>query len=325
MTNIFVNLKRFEVPRAAGGVSDSADPRQWIETVIAEVIQGGLGCNPDLNLCIILPEGLLLPALVQLGAAPAERRTRLALGAQGVYRQDIAVGGNFGAFTTLLPAASAKLFGATWALIGHSEERKDKFEILARFEPRVNTDAELRQRANGAVSALIGEEVGCARRADLNVLLCVGETAEEKGGGSAAEQRSRVEAVLAGQLETALAGAATTAATPKIVIAYEPRWAIGPGKTPPDAEYIAFVSSFIKAQTRRVAGVELPVVYGGGLKEENAAMIAGVSTLDGGLVALTRFTGQIGFYPEDLQKIIGKYLAQRDVPSSRTRTTSSHS
>jgi len=48
-------------------------------------------------------------------------------------------------------------------------------------------------------------------------------------------------------------------------------------------------------------------VYGGGLKEENAGMIAQIETIDGGLVALTRFTGQIGFYPEELKKIIEKY------------------
>ena len=54
-------------------------------------------------------------------------------------------------------------------------------------------------------------------------------------------------------------------------------------------------------------GFEPGVVYGGGLKEQNAGMIAAIETIDGGLVALTRFTGQIGFYPEELKKIIEKY------------------
>ena len=54
-------------------------------------------------------------------------------------------------------------------------------------------------------------------------------------------------------------------------------------------------------------GFEPGVVYGGGLKEENAGMIAHIETIDGGLVALTRFTDQIGFYPEELKKIIEEY------------------
>jgi triosephosphate isomerase len=50
------------------------------------------------------------------------------------------------------------------------------------------------------------------------------------------------------------------------------------------------------------------VVYGGGLKAENAGMIGNIATIDGGLVALTRFSGEIGFYPEELRIIIDKYL-----------------
>ena len=55
--------------------------------------------------------------------------------------------------------------------------------------------------------------------------------------------------------------------------------------------------------------VELPVVYGGGLKEENAKMIAGIETIDGGLVALTKFTGDIAFEPAGLKTIIETYLS----------------
>jgi triosephosphate isomerase len=51
------------------------------------------------------------------------------------------------------------------------------------------------------------------------------------------------------------------------------------------------------------------VVYGGGLKEENAGMIAGIKMIDGGLVALTRFTGEIGFDVAGLRGIVDKYLA----------------
>ena len=52
----------------------------------------------------------------------------------------------------------------------------------------------------------------------------------------------------------------------------------------------------------------VPVVYGGGLKKDNAAMLASIDEIDGGLIALTRFTGEIGFYPEEYLEIIKLYL-----------------
>jgi triosephosphate isomerase len=55
-------------------------------------------------------------------------------------------------------------------------------------------------------------------------------------------------------------------------------------------------------------GFELPVVYGGGLKVENAKMLAGIPTIDGGLIALTKFTGDIGFEPDGLKRIIETYV-----------------
>ena len=57
-----------------------------------------------------------------------------------------------------------------------------------------------------------------------------------------------------------------------------------------------------------IYGFDPTVVYGGGLKEENAGMIAGIPTIGGGLVALTRFTGEIAFEPEGLVRIVGKYM-----------------
>ena len=121
------------------------------------------------------------------------------------------------------------------------------------------------------------------------------------------EQKPRIEAVLKRQLSLGLKDAQTHLPERQIFIGYEPIWAIGPGKTPPGQEYIRYVSQHIKTVVEAEFGFVPGVVYGGGLKEENAGMIAAIETIDGGLVALTRFTGEIGFEPEELKKIIEKY------------------
>jgi len=122
------------------------------------------------------------------------------------------------------------------------------------------------------------------------VLYCVGETSEE--------QPRRFE-VLAEQLAVGTEGVDLA----RLAIAYEPVWAIGPGKTPPDASYITEIARFIKGH---LPGI--PVVYGGGLKADNAEMLASIDEIDGGLIALTRFTGEIGFYPDEYLEIVRLYL-----------------
>jgi triosephosphate isomerase len=159
------------------------------------------------------------------------------------------------------------------------------------------------------VDGLINREVLSALEQGMDVLLCMGETAEERGGGSVEEQQNRVRTVLTAQLARGLKGVADYLPQRKVAIGYEPIWAIGPGKTPPGEEYISYVSSMIKKIVLERFGFEIPVVYGGGLKEENAEMLGGIGSIDGGLVALTRFSGEIGFYTEDLKKIMEKYIS----------------
>lgn len=91
----------------------------------------------------------------------------------------------------------------------------------------------------------------------------------------------------------------------RVVIGYEPVWSIGPGKTPAGKEYIEKIARFVKACT---GGAD--VVYGGGLKQDNAQMLASIAEIDGGLIALTRFSGEIGFYPQEYLDIIRRYLGK---------------
>ena len=131
-----------------------------------------------------------------------------------------------------------------------------------------------------------------AQARGLKVLYCIGEKSEEQ---------AQWEKVLGDQLEIGLAGTDKS----RVVIAYEPVWSIGPGKTPADAPYIQKIARFVKERTGG-----LDVVYGGGLKTDNAAMLASIPEIDGGLIALTRFTGEIGFYPAEYLDIIRLYLGE---------------
>ena len=307
---IFVNLKRFEVPKKLGGLCSMDDPVAWIESVMEETVQAGLGSLVGLHLTFLLPEGLIDAAVKKIKTFPKAKTATIRIGCQGVHWDDITPRGNSGAFTTSLPAAAAKSLGSTWAIIGHSEERKAKLQIIQAFEPAIDRDEKSRSRAVAAVDHLIRAEVQCALRADLDVLLCVGETAEERGSGSFEEQKSRIQAVLKSQLSANLAAVGEFLADRQIVVGYEPVWAIGPGKTPPGKDHISFVSAYIKQVVLDNIGFDPLVVYGGGLKEENAGMISTIEAIDGGLVGLTRFTGDIGFDVKGLKRIIVQYESE---------------
>ena len=119
--------------------------------------------------------------------------------------------------------------------------------------------------------------------------------------GETSEEQPKWEKVLGEQLDAGLDGVDKS----RVVIGYEPVWSIGPGKTPADKDYITKIARFVKERT---GGMD--VVYGGGLKTDNAAMLASIEEIDGGLIALTRFQGEIGFYPEEYLEIIRLYLGE---------------
>jgi len=283
MKYIFVNLKRFDVPPESGGVNRLAAPDKWAETIISKV-SAGLSKYPKDKFTFFFPEAHVARAVAAAQGGP------LVAGCQGVHWDDIAQGGNFGAFTGARPAAAMAALGCKAAIIGHCEERRALAAVLA--EGGVTGDS-----AGAAVNRILSKEIAAAKARNLAVLYCIGEKAEEQ---------ERWQEVLTAQIEAGLAAAGAVnagAGDGSFVIGYEPVWAIGPGKTPPDRAYIEKIARFVKEKTSG-----LPVVYGGGLKTDNAAMLASIPEIDGGLIALTRFSGEIGFYPAEYLEIVSLYL-----------------
>lgn len=308
MKEIYVNLKRFDIPKKYGGICPDVNPEKWIQGIIRKTMEMKLGLMEGVEITYFLPEALLTSAQEMLAELPEEKIGHFFIGCQGVYREDVKKGGNFGAFTTARPASSMKALGIKWTMIGHSEERKEKLSLMTAYDAGIIADPQRYRAALEAVETVLNEEVWCALNRGINVLFCVGETAEQKGSDDPREYVPRVKEVLRNQICRGLEGIKEALKTCRVSIGYEPIWAIGPGKIPPNGDYVSFVSAWIKEVCREELGMELPVVYGGGLKEENAAEMAAVKTLDGGLVALTKFTDPIAFDVESLKNIIEAYI-----------------
>ena len=275
MKHLCLNLKRFDVPVSLGGVNRLSAAEDWAETIISGTQKELEKYRGEARFPMYFPEAHLIPAVKAV-----EQNGVIEVGCQSVYRQDVKLGGNFGAFTTNRPAAAMKALGVSSTIVGHCEERADKLGIL--------NEAGISDTA--AVNRLLNQEMKCALQQGMSVTYCIGEKAEE---------REHWEQVLTEQLTVGLEGLDTT----NIIIAYEPIWAIGPGKTPPDADVIAPIARLIKKTTGG-----MPVIYGGGLKKDNAEMLASIPEIDGGLIALTRFQGDFGFYPDEYLEIIRIYM-----------------
>ncbi len=161
-----------------------------------------------------------------------------------------------GAFTGEVSAEMLADAGCKWCLIGHSERR-------ALF---AETDAQIVEKAKRLL------EVG------INPILCVGETLAQREQGEA-------QSVVAGQLEEVLK-VFDEAQLAKLVVAYEPVWAIGTGKTasPEQAQEMhAFIRSCV-AKTSAALAAELSILYGGSVNAENAATLFAQQDIDGGLI-----------------------------------------
>jgi triosephosphate isomerase len=161
-----------------------------------------------------------------------------------------------GAFTGEVSAAMLKDFGCAYVIVGHSERRA----------------------LYGESDAVVAEKFAAAQAAGLTPILCVGETLEERESGI-------TEQVVGRQLDAVIARSGV-AALAKSVVAYEPVWAIGTGKTATPDQAQA-VHAFIRARVRAldVAVAEgLIIQYGGSMKAANAAELLSQPDIDGGLI-----------------------------------------
>lgn len=180
----------------------------------------------------------------------AIRGTRIALGAQNVSKEDM------GAFTGEIAAPMLKDLGCQYVIVGHSERRT----------------------LYGEDDQLVAEKYVRARKEGLTPILCVGELLEEREAGN-------TEKVVARQLDAVmdLAGVASLADS---VIAYEPVWAIGTGRTatPEQAQEVhGFIRQRIAAQSQDSAD-RVRILYGGSVNAKNAAELFKMTDIDGGLI-----------------------------------------
>ena len=212
---------------------------------LARSVAEGIASLPDDRQVVIFPPATALDIVT--GASMGRFET----GIQNFYPAEN------GAFTGEISPAMVHDCGGQWALCGHSERR----HIFN--EP----------------DELISRKVNFALAHDLKVMLCVGETLEERESG-------HLNAVLMRQLTSALSGQSSETAVSSIAIAYEPVWAIGTGKTAGPAE-IKEAHELIRGDLRTMfasACTELPILYGGSVKPSNAHEILGLDNVDGVLV-----------------------------------------
>jgi triosephosphate isomerase len=182
------------------------------------------------------------PATLLAPMAEAAKGSRLLLGGQDCHSAD------HGAHTGDISATMLADAGARHVILGHSERRAD----------------------HGETSELVAAKARAARAAGLTALICVGETEAERDAGATLD-------VVLQQLRGSVPEGATAANT---VIAYEPVWAIGTGRTP-TLDQIAEVHDALRAA---VPDADMSLLYGGSVKPANATQIFALDNVDGALV-----------------------------------------
>ena len=178
------------------------------------------------------------------------RDSGVALGAQSVCAEA------HGAFTGEVSAAMLKDVGCSYVLVGHSERR----------------------HIYGESDALVARKFVAAQSHGIVPVLCVGETLEEREGG-------RTLAVVSRQIDAVLSVSGVRALA-RAVVAYEPVWAIGTGRTasPEQAQEVhAMIRAKVAALDATIGG-SVRILYGGSVKASNAQELFAMPDIDGGLV-----------------------------------------
>lgn len=197
-------------------------------------------------------EVVVAPVFTALTTAKAALAgSRIGLSAQNLYFE------SSGAFTGEVSAAMLKDAGCTHVIIGHSERRT----------------------LFGESDHAVAQKTRAALEAGLTPIVCVGETLEEREAG-------KTEAVVLGQLKGGL-GELSSSDLAKVVVAYEPVWAIGTGRTaaPSDAQAVhaAIRATLIELGSEAVGG-GIRILYGGSVKPGNAKELMAEVDIDGALV-----------------------------------------
>ena len=188
------------------------------------------------------------PATLLAQMTQAARGSGLVLGGQDCHAQPS------GAHTGDVSAAMLKDAGAAYVILGHSERRAD----------------------HGEDDVLVQAKAVAALAAGLVPIVCIGETEAQRDAGATLT-------VIGGQLDGSVPEGATAAT---LVVAYEPVWAIGTGRTP-TFQQIAEVHAFLRDRLTALIGAEasgVRILYGGSVKPSNAAEIFAVPHVDGALV-----------------------------------------
>ena len=197
-------------------------------------------------------EVVVCPPYVDLSAvSELIKGSNIRLGAQNIHWAEK------GAFTGEISANMLKELGVEYAIIGHSERRQYFGE----------TDETVNARARAAIAA------------GITPIICVGESLEERENG-------KTEAKVSGQVRKDLDGIAAEDVA-KLVIAYEPIWAIGTGKTATDEqanETIGMIRATVAGMFGRETAEALRIQYGGSMKPSNAKSLMAMPEIDGGLI-----------------------------------------
>lgn len=218
---------------------------------VAEAIDLANDIKRDLADCADVDVVLCPPFTALKAVSDAITGTHVDLGAQNMHWEAS------GAYTgEVAPGMLRELF-CHYVILGHSERRQYFHE----------TDETVNRKVKAALAA------------NLHPIVCVGELLEDRDGG-------RTEAVVEKQLRGSLAGLSTREWL-DVIVAYEPVWAIGTGRTasPEQAQDVhAFIRGIIKSMADEAVSQAVRIQYGGSMKPSNARELMGQPDIDGGLI-----------------------------------------